>query len=205
MGQSSNRILACSLVAIAALVLCACPQKSPEARVLEARSNYSLEPTGFLVQELETEEPMGEEAMAEEAMAEEATAEAAAAAATAAEAVAEEAAEGEMLGEEMEMELNKGPRTVAVLFDLLVRYNATGDSLPGVTVEIVHKDPFDGDKGSYATWVETPNLRKGEERQVPVRLEVDNYEDGDQFNVEWNAFVPPEKRGDYREFSTAAP
>ncbi|MCP4250020.1 MAG: hypothetical protein GY778_23510 [bacterium] len=67
----------------------------------------------------------------------------------------------------------------------------------------MHKDPFQKEKGRHLQWAETPGLRKGEERQVPVSLEVDNYEDGDEFSVEWNAFVPPEKRGDYREFAEA--
>ncbi len=199
MGQSSNRILACCLVALAAVVLTACPQKSPEQQVLEARGNYSLEPTGFLIQELETEEPAGEEAAPAAVVAEEVAVEATAVAA----AEGEEAAEGEMLDEEMAAP--QGPRSVAVMFDLLVRYNATGEALPGITVEIVHNDPFQKEKGRHLTWAETPGLRKGEERQVPVRLEVDNYEDGDEFNIEWNAFVPPEQRGDYREFAEAAP
>ncbi len=197
MGQSSNRILACSLLVLAALALTACPQKSPEVQVLEARSNYSLEPTGFLVQELEAEAEMVPEA----AEAAEVVAEAAEAAAEA--TASEEAAEGEMLDEEMAAP--QGLRSVAVMFDLLVRYNATGDALPGITVEIVHKDPFQKEKGRHLTWAETTGLRKGEERQVPVRLEIDNYEDGDEFSVEWNAFVPPEKRGGYREFAEAAP
>ena len=34
---------------------------------------------------------------------------------------------------------------------------------------------------------------------------VDSYEDGDQFSVEFSEFVPPEERGDYREFAEAQP
>ncbi len=194
MGQSSNRILACSLV-LAAVALTACPQQSPEALVLEARSKYTLEPTGFLVQDLEAEEGSAEEETAE------ATAVAAEATAVAAEAA--EAAEGEAIEEEV-AEL-AGPRSVEIMLDLLVRFNATGDALPGITVEIAHKDPFQKERGRYLTWIETTGLRKGEERQVPVRLEIDNYEDGDEFSVEWSAFVPPEKRGEYREFAGATP
>ena len=197
MDRSSNRILACSLLVVAAMVWTACPQQSPEARVLEARSKYTLEPTGYLIEELESAETAGE-APAEAAA--EAVAEAAA---VAEEAAAEEMAEGETLDEEVAA--TQGPRRVAVLFDLLVRYNATGEALPGITVEIVHNDPFQKEKNRHLTWAETPGLRKGEERQVPVRLEVDNFEDGDEFNVEWNAFVPPEKRGEYREFAEAGP
>ncbi len=204
MGQSSNRILACSLVALAAISLTACPQKSPEVQVLEARSKYSLEPTGFLVQETETEKAAAGEENPAAVVAEEISVAASAEAASAdAAATAEEAAGEEMLDEEMAAPA--GPRSVTVMFDLLVRFNATGDALPGITVEIVHKDPFQKEKGRHLTWAETPGLRKGEERQVPVRLEVDNYEDGDEFSVEWNDFVPPEKRGDYREFAEAAP
>lgn len=199
MGQSSNRILVCLLLILAAVVLTACPQKSPEAQVLEARDKYSLEPSGILINELEAEaEPVGEAAS-------EMVAEAAEAVAVAAEAAAEgEAAEGEEMLDE-ETAAPQGPRSVEVMVDLLVRFNATGEALPGVTVEIVQNDPFQKEKDRHLAWVETAGLRKGEQRQVSVRLEVDNYEDGDEFTVEWNAFVEPEKRGEYREFAEASP
>ncbi len=193
-GQSSNRIMVCSLVVLAAIALTACPQKSPEAQVLEARSKYSLNPTGILVNELETEEAAAGEESPAAVMAEEVSVEASA---------AEETAEGETLDEEMAAP--QGPRSVEVMVDLLVQFSATGDALPGITVEIVQKDPFQKEKGRHLTWVETPGLRKGEARQVSIKLEVDNYEDGDEFSVEWNAFVPAEKRGEYREFAEAAP
>lgn len=198
MGQSSNRILVCLLLILAAVVLTACPQKSPEQQVLEARDKYSLEPSGILINELETEaEPAGEAAA-------EMVAEAAEAAAVAAEATAEgEAAEGEILDEETAAP--QGPRSVEVMVDLLVRFNATGEALPGITVEIVQNDPFQKEKDRHLAWVDTAGLRKGEQRQVSVGLEVDNYEDGDEFTVEWNAFVPPEKRGEYREFAESGP
>ena len=198
MGQSSNRILVCLLLILAAVVLTACPQKSPEAQVLEARDKYSLEPSGILINELEAEaEPVGEAAS-------EMVAEAAEAVAVAAEAAAEgEAAEGEEMLDE-ETAAPQGPRSVEVMVDLLVRFNATGEALPGVTVEIVQNDPFQKEKDRHLAWVETAGLRKGEQRQVSVRLEVDNYEDGDEFTVEWNAFVEPEKRGEYREFAEAS-
>ena len=203
MGQSSNRILACSLVVLAAIVLTGCPQKSPEAQVLEARGKYSLEPTGFLIQELEAEEPAdGGEAPAA-VMGEEVSVAASAEAAAVSDETAEEGEEGEAMDEET-ME-PQGPRSVQVMFDLLVQFGAPGDALPGITVDIVQTDPFKKEKSRYPTWVETPGLRKGETRQVPIMLEVDNYEDGDEFNVEFSEFVPPEKRGDYREFATAAP
>ena len=112
-------------------------------------------------------------------------------------------AEGETAAEEEETVTQTGPRSVEALLDLMVRFNATGDALPGITVEIVHNDAFQQEKDRHLTWVETRNILRGEERQVPVKLEVDNYEDGDKFSFEWNAFVPPEKRGDYREFAEA--
>ncbi len=206
MGQSSNRILVCLLLVLAAVVLTACPQKSPEDQVLEARSKYSLEPTGVLINEVETEAAAGEEMAAEAAEAAEAV-EATAVAAEAAVAEeaeeAEEAAEGEMLDEETAAPA--GPRSVEVMIDLLVRFNATGEALPGITVEIVQNDPFQNEKARHLNWVETSGLRKGEQRQVSIALEVDNYEDGDEFSIEWNAFVAPEKRGEYREFAEAGP
>ncbi len=194
MGQSSNRIWTCSLVALAAILLTACPQQSPEARVIEARGKYVLRPTGLLIQEIE-EAAEGDEAPPAETI--EATEAAAAAVAS-----EEEAEEGIPEEEEMAPE---GPRTVEVIFDLLVRFNATSDALPGITIDIMHKDPFQEEKGRHLKWIETPSLRKGEERQVSAKLEVDNYEDGDEFSIELSAYVPPERRGEYREFSEAAP
>lgn len=200
MAQIRSKLPVCLAVAGLALAFSACPKKSPEARVIEARGNYSLQPTGFLVRELETEAVTPEEAGEEVAVAAEAAA-SAEAVAVAAEAAAEEAAEGEVLDEETA--IPQGPRSVEVMFDLLVRFNSSADALPGITVEIVQNDASQNEKAKYLEWVETEGLRKGEARQVPIRLEVENYEDGDEFSVEWNEFVPPEKRGDYREFAEA--
>lgn len=182
-----------------ALVVTACPQKSPEARVIEARANYSLEPTGFLVRELETEAVTPQGAGEEFAVAAEAPASGEAVAVAAEAAAAEEVADGEMPDEETAMP--QGPRSVEVMFDLLVRFNSSADALPGITVEIVQNDASQNEKAKYLEWVETEGLRKGEARQVPIRLKIENYEDGDEFSVEWNDFVPPEERGDYREFA----
>lgn len=111
---------------------------------------------------------------------------------------AEESPEGE---EEMLSESPQGPRQVELLADLVVRFVGPGKPLPGITVDITHADPYGIEKARHLVWAETPGLRRGEKRSVPVRLEVDNYEDGDEFYVEFQEFVPPEARSGYREFA----
>ena len=206
MNRIQRNLLVCLGAAGLALALAACPKKLPEMQVLEARSKYILELAGFLINELEQQanaSPTGAEAAGEETAIAAASMMAESAVAAEAAAAEEEAAEGENLDEET-ME-PAGPRSVEVLFDLLVRFEGKGEALPGITVEVVQNDPFQKEKGRHLTWIETPGLRKGEQRQVSVALEVDNYADGDQFSVEWNPVVPPEKRGEYSEFAESAP
>lgn len=203
MDRIRRKPFACLGAASLALILTACPRELPEVRILETRAAYSLEPSGFLIEEPETADTASADAEATAAaIADEAVAVAAEAVAVAA-ASAEEAVEGETLDEETTEP--PGPRSVAVLFDLLIRFEGTGEALPGITVEVLQSDRFETEKARHLTWVDTGGLSKGEERQVPVRLEVEDYEDGDAFSIEWNAFVPPEKRGEYREFAEAAP
>ena len=184
------RVLACSL-ALLPLLFAGCAQKSPEEIVAETRTQYFVEPTGLLIQEIEAEDALAAEADQGDEPAE--------AAAVAAEAAAEgEEVEGEEVAEA------DGPRTVEVLFDLILRFDGR-KSLPGITIDIAHQDPFDKEKARYQQWIETDGMSRGDARQLSFEKEIPNYETGDGFTVEFQAFVPPEERGNYREFSEAAP
>lgn len=173
------------MLAVAALLAVGCVQKSPEQVVTETRTEYFLEPTGMLVQELKTEPEAGA-AEGEEVAGE-----------------PEEAEPGETAEGEEGMVADEGPRPVNVLFDVVVRFDGLRDSLPGITVEIAHSDPFDQEKGRYIQWIETAGMRKGDARQISFEREIPNYETGDEFRIEFREFVPPEERGDYREYEGA--
>jgi hypothetical protein len=186
----SHRNLAFVLAVLPLLILVGCAQKSPEEVVAETRTEYFLEPTGMLVQEPETasEDLLAEDAAEAEQGDEPAAAEAAAA-----------AEEDEAAAEEAE-----GPRTVRVMFDVVVRFDGR-KSLPGITIDISHRDPFEKEKARYQQWIETPGMSRGDARQLSFEKEISNYETGDQFAIEFRPFIPPEERGDYREFTEASP
>lgn len=194
MHGSPRRSLTSLCLAVLVLMVVGCKPLSPEQKVAAARAQYTVTLTSFMPKEPDPEE---EEDMIAEA------AEGVAVAAEAA-AVAGEAAEETTEGEEMEEEEEPGPRPANILLDLLVRFNGE-EALPGITVEIAQAGPSGQEKATYLEYIETGGIRTGEERQVPVTLAVDNFEDGDAFSIEWNAFVPPEEQGEYREFSEQAP
>jgi hypothetical protein len=116
-----------------------------------------------------------------------------------------------MDGETMEpetMELEtmepETPQTTEILLDLLVAFSS-GKSLPGVTIEISHADPFEKEKASFRRYLETGTVLAGDSRQLVETLEVENYETGDVFAVSVRPVVPAEEHGEYREFSEYTP
>jgi len=181
-----HRVLLFTLTLVTVLLTSGCPQQPPEVRIAETRTQYFLEPTGLLVREIEAEVSAEDFEGGEEA-----------------EAAADEAA-GD--GEEGTMEA-EGPRTVKVLFDLVVRFDGLRDSLPGITVEISHSDPFGKEKARYLQWVETTGMKKGDARQLSFEREIPDYESGDEFTIEFREQIPREEWDDYREFEsvTSAP
>jgi hypothetical protein len=90
------------------------------------------------------------------------------------------------------------------MFDVVVRFDGR-KSLPGITIDISHRDPFEKEKARYQQWIETPGMSRGDARQLSFEKEISNYETGDQFAIEFRPFIPPEERGDYREFTEASP
>lgn len=219
MDRNLRKIAPLAFAAPLALLLAGCPIEetvdvgndateagvdSSEHGVLEAREGYRLSLVGLEVQESE-----GDEGATDADSGRLASAEGVAVARAAGETMigAAEAEEAEGEGEEgeegEEVESAEGPRPTEVMLDLVVRFVGPGEPLPGITVEVSQEDAFGQLRQRHLVWAETPGLRRGEKRQVPLRLEVDDYEDGDEFYVEWQAFVPPEERGRYREFAEA--
>lgn len=179
----------------------ACQPKTPEEKIAAARAAYTVELNSWFPQEPEPEVVAEDVAGEDPAGEAEAGAEAAEAAAVAEEAV--EAGEGEGEGELEFVEVdNVGPRTVNVLFDLIVQFNGD-EPLPGLTLEITRADASGNEKASMRHYQELPEHIKGDTKQVSFKLEGLEFEDGDGYSVTVRKVVPPEEQGEYREFASA--
>lgn len=188
------------VLALVALTLTACAQKSPEERVAEARTKYKVALNAFLPQDPEPviDEDMTEDAMPEEGAEASETAVAAEVAAAAVAAEGEEGEEGEEGMAEESEEMTSSGRDV--FFDLIVQFDGP-ESLPGITVEITHADPFEKEKASFRHYLETGTMVKSETKQVSFTVPGLDFVDGDLFSVDVRAHVPAEERGEYREFA----
>lgn len=186
------------LVALAALSAVACGPGSPEEQIAAARAQYTVRLESFTA-----EQPAPEvDEMAPTAVAEEAAG-AAEAVAVAAEAAAEaESGESEAMAEEVPEE--SGPKPTDIILHLLVRFGGE-EALPGITVEVTQADPFGKEKEPTLHWIETAGMTKSDVQQIDLELEGVEFEDGDAFSVLLSQHVPPEERGQYREFAEAAP
>ena len=208
MRQSLNRVVLSVLTLACVVFLAGCPAKSPEEQIAEARSQYTVQLNTWAPRDPEVvvEEALEGEAEGAMAGAPQAAAEAAGAAeaAVAAEAIVaegEEAAEGEG---EMDMEMESGPKTRPIFFDLIVRFDGY-DALPGLTVDITHADAFEKEKAVYRQWLDTSGMAKSDTRQIDFILDDIAFEEGDVFSVQLRSNIPAEERGDYQEFAAAGP
>ncbi len=204
--QRISRVLLCVIVVACVAVLTGCAAKSPEDQIAETRTQYTVRLNTWAPRD---PEPMVDEGMMEgDAMA--AGAEAAESAAEAAESVAEAAESAVEAGEEMaegEEEVTEAdvvPQTRKIFFDLIVRFDGT-KSLPGITVDITHADAFEKEKGQHRYWLDTAGMLKSDTRQIDFELEDVEFVDGDVFSVALRPQVPPEERGEYREFTVTGP
>jgi len=169
------------LLPLLALTLAACAPKSNEERVAKLRTYYTARVIGFLVQA----EPVAEEPMAS------AEEEGAAAVLEEETAAADEGAPME----EPEVEIKQD-----VAVDILLQHDSP-QKLPGITLDIEMVDADQQPKGSWKVWVDTADLPKATGTQFTHLLEDVDYVEGDGFSVEVRSPVPPEERGEYREFS----
>lgn len=198
MAAIRKSILSFALVLVA-LTLFACEQKSPEEKVAELRSRYTVEvnQSGFVATprypepELTDEEMVGEEG---EAGDESATGEAAGGDAD---------TDADAVDDEMSMaEPEPEPEGYDILLDLIVA-TSSRTTLPQLTIDIVHLDPSKNEKNRWPVTLDTSSIVRGPGVQVTQKLENINYEEGDIFFAEVRSDVPPAQRGDYPEFSTA--
>ncbi len=172
-------MLSCAALMLAA----ACGPSDPQKKVAQLRSYYTARLNGFLVQQPEPA-PMPE---VEEAAAGEA----------AVAAAAEAAPEGEEMA--AEVELDAGPQPVDIMLDILIQHDSP-EHLPGITVDISMVDAAKAEKGSWRVWFDTAQVAKANVTQYTHVLEDVLYEEGDGFSVEVRHPIPPEQRGEYREF-----
>lgn len=196
------RLAVAPLFVAALLVLVGCAEKTPEEKVVEARSKYTVELNGCVDQTPEPAEPMdgdppagvfegesevdgGDTPAAEEDGAEEA------------ESGEEMADVGDAEGDDMVAPAGPAPQ---LMCDIVVRYNDR-DPLPGVTIDLVHMTPFEEVRNTFREYVETDGLLKGSPRQISLLLEVPGFQDGDGFTVEVRQPVPAAERSEYREFA----
>ncbi len=195
MRRRSPLVLSISCSCLLLLGLMACTPASPEEQVAKTRSQYTVKFNAWALQQSEP----AQEAAAEGDVAGEGEATAAAVGSE------EEGEEGEVDLSETLASINLGPQSSDILFDLLVRFEGS-KPLPGITVEVTHADPFEKEKENRLHYIETDSFVGTQKtQQVSFVLEGFEYEDGDVFSVEFNAYVSPEERGGYREFAEGAP
>lgn len=171
-------ILALFTICVAGLLAvgCASEPEDPAEQVSEIRSDYSAELNSFVVHQVP--QP-AMEAPAEEG------GETAEAGDGAEEAAAEEPAEV--------------PLRQDVLLDVLVALEGR-DSLPGLTVDVTQVDAQENEKATWRVYLDVSDVHRGPGTQISHRLEDVDFEEGDGFHVAVRHPVPPEERGEYREF-----
>jgi len=87
-----------------------------------------------------------------------------------------------------------------VMLDVLVQ-RRSDEPLPGLTLDVTQVDGERREKRHYRIWIDVSQITKGRGQSVSHRLPDVDFEEGDGFHVEVRHPVPPEERGEYREFS----
>lgn len=190
MRHDISKLTVLTLLIVSVLALQGCAAKSPAEQVAETRTHYKIQQITWLPQEQLEAEPSDELAEGELAADEEEAAE------------PEEGGDmEEEMGETDEM-VAEGPQPTDILFDIVLNF-AGRESLPGITLDITHADPFEKQKEIRRHYVETEGMLDGDVSQLSFVLEDFQFEPGDVFSVEIRQNVPPEERGEYREFAAA--
>ncbi|MDY7093157.1 MAG: hypothetical protein SX243_09320 [Acidobacteriota bacterium] len=191
------------LVALAAVLLLgslvACQPQSPAERIDELRAGYEVEvnPSGFSATPNYPEPPPmeeGEEGADEEMAADDEMA--------ADEMAADEMGDGEMAGEGDMAQEQMEPESYDVVLDLLIKNGNRDDSLQELTVDLIHADSNQNERGRLQVVFDTSNVLPGASSQFSQELKGIPYEEGDMFTAEIRQ-VPAEERGDYPEYGSA--
>ncbi|MCP4205051.1 MAG: hypothetical protein GY769_24345 [bacterium] len=172
------------LLPLVALVLAGCP-KSPEERVAKLRTYYKARVIGIIVDAVPAAAEVLEEEMVE--------------------------GEGEMpmtetedapaAAIEPEVEAVAAvPTLQTVRVDILIQHDSP-EKLPGITLDLEMVDAQEVLKDSWKVWVDTSELPKATGSQFTHVLEDIDYAEGDGFSVDVRSYVPPEERGQYKEFA----
>ena len=167
-------------------VVAACAQKSGPERVEELRARYDVRLNGFVVREVPGAATLPEEAPLAEATPGPSPA----------------ASPGSPAGDGAVPPVQPNDLTGAkrdVVLDLLVHHDAP-EALPGITVDISQAGPDEVEKAHFRAWLDTSRIARGQSAQLSHVLEQIDFTAGDRFAVEVVSPVPPEQRGEYREF-----
>ncbi len=193
MTTNIRKNLAAILAVTIYMTTTGCLSKSDEEYVAQLRAEYVVELNNWTVVNSHNNGQDGGQASA--SMREESATATATASATAAPAAEEEEIYDEDAGQ--------GPEPRDVLFDLVVLFRGR-KSLPGITVDISHKQSNEEEKEKYQVYVETDGMVNGETQQVETVLEGLVLEDDDDFSVDLVEGVPADL-SKYREFSELTP
>lgn len=177
---------------LVALAVAGCAPQDPVQQALASRAEYTVQSASFLPQRQVSDASMEDEMLSEgdEIAGDE-------------EALDEATDEGgpvDVDAMEEDADMVSAPVATPILFDVVLTF-AGNDPLPGITLDVVHKDPFDNVKEVRRQYVETPNLMKGTVQQSDFVLEDFAFEEGDTFEVELRLDVSPEEYGEYRELA----
>lgn len=185
-----RRLLSVCSILILALAPLACTPSDPAARVAAARSDYKAQLSGWIIRAEEPEEVVSIDD---------------------GEADLEGEDDGEVAAPDADMDADMAmdtapievdPRSQSVLFDVIVLYSGSRP-LPGITVDISHRDASGVEKVVRRHYLEVPRVRRGATEQVDFELDGWDLADGDSFSVEVRQGVPEAERGEYREFQEA--
>jgi hypothetical protein len=190
---SKQRTLIWSLILLLPIAL-ACQTRTSEQRVNELRGQYSVQSTSFLAQKQLSDASEADAALQEGEEPD-----------GAAEPVANADNETASIEDTVDEEgfAVAEPQPTSILFDVLLSFDGR-KPLPGLTLDIVHKDPFDKIKDTRRHFIETANLVKGDVLQQDFVLNDFNFEEGDQFAIEIRSPIAAEEQGEYREFALMA-
>jgi len=191
---NKHRTLIWSLFLLLPISL-ACQTQTPEQMVNELRGQYSVQSTSFLPQQQLSDASEADAAMQEGEEPDSAVTEPAASA-------DDETASIEDTVDEEGFAVAE-PQPMSILFDVVLSFDGH-KPLPGLTLDIVHKDPFDKIKDTRRHFIETANLVKGDVLQQDFVLEDFNFEEGDQFTIEIRSPIPAEEQGEYHEYALMA-